>query len=225
VDALGTRHASLAIPVAYMVLRGLHRTYDPQIAAAAISDYVTALVAGTTYEQLADTPELAGYRQLHALRGKTGRQFLPSPESLFKLLFKRANWRSFDPIVDAYTLVSLQTRVSIGAHDLACLRLPVTLAPTVGGESLLTIGDTTPVTLSAGEYCYRDADGQLLGRMECRQAEATKVTAATRDVLFIVQGHAALGARELHAASLLLGQTLTELVGFADAIEGPLVIE
>ena len=61
--------------------------------------------------------------------------------------------------------------------------------------------------------------------MECRQAEATKVTAATRDLLFIVQGHAALGARELHAASLLLGQTLTELVGFADAIEGPLVLE
>jgi DNA/RNA-binding domain of Phe-tRNA-synthetase-like protein len=210
---IGERDPSLAIPVVFLVLRGFQRQQPPSRAAGAMADYLDTLLAETAGEALLDDPRLAGYRALHAARGKLGRQYLPSPESLFRLLFKRREWRSIDPLVDAYSLVSLQTRVSIGAHDLDCLRLPVQLAPTVGGEQLLVIGEDKALRLGSDEYVYRDADGQLLGRMECRQAVATRVTPATRNLLFILQGHAELRVPALRDAAQVLQDTLRALVG------------
>jgi len=155
----------------------------------------------------------AAYRDLHARIGKTGRQYLPSPESLFKQIFRRGGCRAIEPLVDACSLVALRTRVSIGAHDLARLSLPVRLARTVGDESLLPIGESAPLPLGAGEHAYRDAGGQMLGRMEIRQAAPICIGPATRDVLFIVQGHRALGAEVLRATAAELLGTLQRLVG------------
>jgi DNA/RNA-binding domain of Phe-tRNA-synthetase-like protein len=215
-----TRDAALAplrIPVAFLVLRAFERRRDPVGVTAACAAFVADLLAQTSLDAVAAEPALAGYRALHAQVGRTGRQYLPAPESLFRQIFKRGAWRAIDPLVDAYGLVSLRTRVSIGAHDLARLRLPVRLAVTGGGESLLAIGERTPVILGAGEYAYVDADGQLLGRMECRQAQATCVTPESRDLLFILQGHAALGAARLRAAAAELLDTLSGLVGDGSA--------
>lgn len=211
---LGEREAGLDIPVAFLLCRGLARDRSPALVQSVLDACVVDLLATTSYETLAATPELTGYRDLHASMGKTGRQYLAAPESLFKLLFKRREWRAVDPLVDAYTLVSLQTRVSIGAHDAARLSLPLRLQLTTGGERVQLIGEPSPIALTSGEYGYRDANGQLLGRMACRQAEATKVTAGTRDVIFILQGHAALDAQQLSAVADILTQGLADWVGF-----------
>ncbi len=205
--------AALDIPVAFLIVRGVARERPTAPLARACADFVADLLAGTAYEGVAAEPALAGYRELHQCIGRTGRQYLPSPESLFRQLFKRGSWRAIEPLVDAYSLVSLRTRVSIGAHDLARLKLPVRLAATRGGETLLPIGETTPLRLGAGEYAYFDADDRVLGRMECRQCDATRVTDATRDVLFILQGHRGLRGPELRAAATVLVDTLAELVG------------
>jgi len=156
---LGERDPSLEIPVAFLLVRGLTRERPAQGVERALADFVAEVLATSTYEALAATPELAGYRDLHARLGKTGRQYLAAPESLFKLMFKRGAWRAVDPLIDAYTLISLQTRVSIGAHDAARLRLPLRLQPTVGGERVLLIGEASPIALSAHEY-----DGLPAGR-------------------------------------------------------------
>jgi len=211
--SLGARDPALDIPVAFLLLRGLARDRPAHAIDRALARVVADLLATQSYEALAATRELAGYRELHARFGKTGRQYLAAPESLFKLLFKRGAWRAVDPLIDAYTLISLQTRVSIGAHDAQRLRLPLRLQPTVGGERVLLIGEANPSVLTANEYGYRDADGQLLGRMACRQAEATKVTADTRDVIFILQGHATLDAQQLRMTADKLAQAVVDWVG------------
>lgn len=209
---------ALEIPVVFVVARGVARSIDAAVGRAACAEFVATLLATTDYEAVAKAPRLAGYRALHAAVGKTGRQYLPSPESLFRMLFKRGHWRHLDPLVDAYSLVSLRSRVSIGAHDLARLSLPVALGATQGGECFVPIGDGAPLVLGAGEYAYRDAQGQILGRMEIRQAAATCVTATTRDVLFIVQGHAQLPASVLRATAVELVDTLRLLVGPIDEV-------
>jgi len=204
---------ALDIPVAFLVVRGLSRERPVAPLASACADFVAGLLAGTDYERVAAEPALAGYRELHARIGRTGRQYLPSPESLFRQLFKRRGWRAIETLVDAYSLVSLRTRVSIGAHDLARLRLPVRLAATRGGEVLLPLGETTPLRLGAGEYAYFDADDRVLGRMECRQCDGTRVGPATHDVLFILQGHGGLRAPALRAAADALLDALATYVG------------
>lgn len=210
---------ALDIPVVFVVARGVARTVPPARGREAAEAFVADLVARGDYAAVAAEPALAGYRALHARLGKTGRQYLPSPESLFKVLFKRREWRAIDPLVDAYTLVALRTRVSIGAHDLARLCLPVRLVPTQGGEPFLPIGESTLQTLGTNEYVYRDATGQVLGRMEIRQAAATCVTDTTRDVLFIVQGHAGLRLPTLRATVDELLATVRALVGPIDEVD------
>lgn len=211
--------AGLDIPVAFFTVRGIARERPAALLAAACADFVADLLATTSYENVAAEPALAGYRELHQLIGRTGRQYLPSPESLFKQLFRRGEWRAIEQLVDTCSLVSLRTRVSIGAHDLARLRLPVRLAPTRGDETLLPIGETTPLRLGAGEYAYFDADDRVLGRMECRQGDATRVTGGTREVLFILQGHRGLRGPELRATAAVLVDTLASLVGPFDTGE------
>jgi len=204
---------ALDIPVAFLVVRGITRAQPAAPLAQACAEFVAGLLAGSDYERIAAEPALAGYRELHARIGRTGRQYLPSPESLFRQLFRRGSWRAIDALVDAYGLVSLRTRVSIGAHDLARLTLPVRLAATRGDETLLPLGETTPLRLGAGEYAYFDADDRVLGRMECRQCAATRVTDATRDVLFILQGHRGLRGPALRAAAGALLDALATFVG------------
>jgi len=205
--------AALDIPVAFLTVRGIARERPSTLLAAACTDFVADLIATSNYEHVAAEPALAGYRELHQRIGRTGRQYLPSPESLFKQLFRRGSWRAIEPLVDTYSLVALRTRVSIGAHDLARLSLPVRLAPTRGDETLLPIGEATPLRLGAGEYAYFDADNRVLGRMECRQGDATRVTGDTREVLFILQGHRGLRGSQLRASAAVLVETLAELVG------------
>jgi DNA/RNA-binding domain of Phe-tRNA-synthetase-like protein len=203
----------LDIPVAFLIVRGFERTRPTAALAAACAGFVTELLAQRSLDELSAEAELAGYRELHTRIGRSGRQYLPSPESLFRQIYKRGAWRPIEPLVDAYSLVSLRTRVSIGAHDLTRLRLPVRLASTRGGEPFLPIGERTPRCLGAGEYAYLDADDLVLGRMECRQAQATCVGADTRDLLFILQGHAALPGARLRSAATELIDTLGDLVG------------
>ncbi len=192
------------IPVGFLEVYGVSITKPPAALASAIEAYVASLVASATSDKVLADPNLTGYQALHSTLGKTGRQWLPSPASVFKILFKRGGWRTLGPIIDCYSLVSLQTRVSIGAHDLAQMH---------GGEIVHLIGDDAPIAVSAGEYCYQDAGGALLGRMEIRQAAHSKVTDTTRDVFFIVQGHAALGLDAISATVDVLLDALKQYCG------------
>jgi DNA/RNA-binding domain of Phe-tRNA-synthetase-like protein len=193
------RATAYGIPAGFLVVRALTAQRDPAVLQAVVRAYLSQLLTNTTLEAVLKEPRLAGYRALHTMIGKTGRHFIPAPESQFRQLFKRGAWRSLGGLIDCYNLIALQTRVSIGAHDLAHLTLPVTLDSMAGGELLQAIGEASPVPLTRGEYAYRDAAGHLLGRLECRQSNHSRVTAATREVLFIVQGHAALGIADIRA--------------------------
>ncbi|MBI4694687.1 MAG: hypothetical protein HY749_11775 [Gammaproteobacteria bacterium] len=190
------------IPVGFLVLRGFDGTaFDPQFNEVRTA-YLAELLATTTLEDVLADSRLAGYQALHAAIGRTGRQFTPSPESLFRVLFKRgAPLPSILPLVDLYNHCALGRRISIGAHDLATLTPPVRLARFAAPARFLPMGETKEITVGAGEYGYVDGAGRVLCRLECRQAEHSKLTAATREPLLVIQGHAALGIEEIAAAA------------------------
>jgi DNA/RNA-binding domain of Phe-tRNA-synthetase-like protein len=93
------------------------------------------------------------------------------------------------PTVDLYNQWSLNSGLSIGAHDLQRLHLPVSLTLNQGSEPFQALGSSTELLLPSGEYAYIDARGQVLCRTECRQCAATALDAESTGVLFIVQSH------------------------------------
>ncbi len=135
-------------------------------------------------------PEVAAFQELHRRVGVKPRKEQSSIERLLLLALKRGELPAINSLVDAYNLVSLRTRCSLGAHDLDAISLPVTLRLLTGQESFTPLGEATPAAVIPGEYGYVDAANRLLCRLDVRQAEFSKVTENTRNVLLIVEGTA-----------------------------------
>ncbi len=75
------------------------------------------------------------------------------------------------------------------------------------------MGETRETTVGAGEYGYVDGAGRVLCRLECRQAEHSRITAATRDPLLVIQGNAAVGRDEVAATAVELQELLARWCG------------
>lgn len=134
-----------------------------------------------------------GFQALRQRIGRSLRRFPPSSLALFEQNRRHGQLRAISPVVDLYNQWSLNSGLSIGAHDLQSLRLPVRLTLTEGGEIFHPLGRAAnePVdSLPAGEYAYLDASDRVICRMEHRQAAASAVLPETSAVLLIVQGHA-----------------------------------
>jgi DNA/RNA-binding domain of Phe-tRNA-synthetase-like protein len=140
----------------------------------------------------ANNDVLRGFRLLHRAVG-ADRKMISSPENLIRIVQKRGTLPSIHPLVDLYNLVSLETQVALGAHDLARTPFPITLRQTTGAEPFWPLGASEPVRVPAGEYAYIDGTSEIICRLEARQVEKTKVTTGTMAAFVIIQGSAIAG--------------------------------
>lgn len=187
--------ADLGLKVIAFTLHGL----DNRTATARLQERLDSLRAGFDAEH-----SLSGQQGFHALReliGRTPSAFPPLPQALFERYLANGCLPGVSPLVDLYQQWSLNSGLSIWAHDLQRLRLPVSLALSRGGERFLVRQGLPAVHLPAGEYTYFDGDGQVLCRMEYLQSAATAVTAQTRSALLVIQGHAQTDNDYLYAVA------------------------
>lgn len=149
---------------------------------------------------VAGDPVLAGFRALHDRIGRSNRRFPASAEALVLLFQRRGIVPRISPVVDVYNAVSLETRLSLGAHDTARVSGDIVLGMTRGGESFRPLGEAEASVLGAGEYAYMDDADRVICRLEHRQCEETKVTPDTHTAFFILQGNAATGRAVLESS-------------------------
>jgi DNA/RNA-binding domain of Phe-tRNA-synthetase-like protein len=135
-------------------------------------------------------PEVQPFHELLRRVGANPRRDQNSVERLLTFAFKRGDLPAINSLVDAYNLVSLRSGLSLGAHDIARIAPPVTLRLLTGTESFLPLGGSEPVAVTAGEFGYVDGQNRLLCRLDVVQADFSKVTKATRNVIVIVEGTA-----------------------------------
>lgn len=173
------------------------------------------IIAGLTAESIAADRRLIGFRAIHTKIGKTGKRWLSSPENMLNQVLRSKRFPSISPIVDVYNYVSLKTRLSLGAHDLARTDGNITLRLLNGSERFVPLGGTVADRVQAGEYGYCDDSNEVLCRLEVRQVEKTKVTPETTDCFFIVQGNEETDDACLDAATNELGAVLVRFCGGA----------
>lgn len=136
-------------------------------------------------------PEVLAFQDILRRVGVNPRREQPSVERLLTSILKRGDLPAINSLVDAYNLVSIRSRCSLGAHDLDRIRLPVELRMLTGRETFTPLGSESPLTLPPTEFAYVDADQRVLCRLDILQAEFSKVTTATRNALLIVEATAA----------------------------------
>ena len=197
---LEDRIADAGIRVAYLVVAGLNNGAGDDAFTDVYQSLQASIVRHESLAAVRADPRIAGYRNLHDAFGVTDATMTPSPESIFRVLFEHKALRPINLLVDIYNYVSLKFRISAGAHDLAKVPDSVELVTTRGDERFMPLGRSKPQPIPPGEYAYKDGDGEVLCRLECRQSDKTKIQLATTDALFILQGHAGTPKTAVSAA-------------------------
>ena len=131
-----------------------------------------------------------GFRTLRQTTGRSPCRYPCSIESLTRYLQRHRSLPHINLIVDIYNLVSLVTRLTLGAHDLDHVDGNITLGLTQGNEPFYPSGGHQAESVETGEYCYQDESGQILCRLDYKQCDRSKISLSTTRCLFIIQGHA-----------------------------------
>jgi DNA/RNA-binding domain of Phe-tRNA-synthetase-like protein len=151
---------------------------------------------------LRSSPEIQGLYAVFRAVGVKPRRQPPSIEKLIQYALRKGDLPVVNNLVDAYNLMSVRTNLSMGAHDLDRIELPVTLTTFTGNESFIPLGmgGESSQAVRAGEFGYVDAAGRVLCRLDVLQAEFSKVTAETRNALLIIEATASVAVDRLRRA-------------------------
>lgn len=136
-------------------------------------------------------PILEGFNILHDKTGVRRRKNIPASENLIKLLRKHGGMNPINKAVDIYNIVSMDTKLALGAHDIDKVDGNVTLKFTDGTERFQPLGVDAPIPIAPHEYSYIDDSNEVLCRLEIRQVLKTLVTEETTNIFYIVQGNEA----------------------------------
>ncbi|MBR1749839.1 MAG: hypothetical protein IJ740_03005 [Ruminococcus sp.] len=169
-------------------------------------------------------PILEGFNILHDNVGVKRRKNIPASENLIRLLVKRKEVFYINLAVDIYNLISLESKLALGAHNIDKTDGDVTLRFTDGTERYVPLGQSEPVTIAAHEYCYCDDSNEVLCRLEIRQVNKTAVDENTTNIFYIVQGNAATPDELLTETAQRIIDTTTKYCGGSGHIVVPEVI-
>jgi len=168
------------------------------------------LAAHWKNRSISSHPAIEEYHRVHKLFEVT--QELPAPEKLINYIRRNKDLTASGAVVDCYNIVSARTLLSIGAHDLASLSLPVTLRVATAQDSFVALGETKPQSL-AGEYAYIDSKNSIICRLDVLQCEPTKTTSDSQDIAFFLQGNRHISAATLLKGVWLLAEMLVNFCG------------
>jgi DNA/RNA-binding domain of Phe-tRNA-synthetase-like protein len=209
----------LGVNVAIVVIKGMKNVKE-NIDFNNYKDEVLNKVKVNLSEEIINNDEtLKGFWTLHERIGKTSKKDMSSPENLLNMLLINGSIPSINLIVDIYNLVSAETKLALGAHDLDKINGNVSLRLTDGTENFLPIGYSKPKPISKGEYSYIDDNNDILCRMEVRQVEKTKVLETTTSCMYIVQGNENTSNEQIkEAVDMLIDLTKKYCGGTAEII-------
>ncbi len=163
-------------------------------------------------DTLKDEPRLRAYRDFFWRMGIDPTKVRPAAEALLRRVLQGRPIPRINTLVDAYNLASMETRIALAALDLARVRGELRMRPARAGETFLGIGMASPLALAGTEVVVEDRD-QLVAIYPYRDAKASKVTHATRDVLFLVCGVPGIPPEALRQASDVTAEFVTRFCG------------
>lgn len=143
---------------------------------------------GLTTDQLGQYPEIVSYRDLYKKMGIDWHSRRPSPEALLRRIALKKGLYTINTCVDAYNLVVMKNRVSVGAFDLDMLSMPTIMRFAKSGEEILLLGDNDSTKYTEKELAYFDQKGGFNIDFNFRDSQRTAVQMDTKNLYINVDG-------------------------------------
>ena len=156
---------------------------------------------------------IEGFYELHQAVGVSRRKNLPASENLIKLLIKRNDLVHINKAVDIYNIISIDSKLCLGAHDIDKVSGNVRLKITDGTEKFIPLGSEEAKPVASGEYSFVDDDNDIICWLDIRQVDKTKVTESSKNVLYLVIGNKENTYEELEKVANEIIETTTKYCG------------
>ena len=194
-----------------IVASGLRPGPSDEATDALLTDAELAAKAALSEAGLADFPQIAAWRDAYQAFGAKPKRTRPSVEALLRRV--DTGLPRIDRLTDLYNAVSVKHLLPVGGEDVRGYAGPARLARARGDEPFDTVKDGQPVTErpEPGEVIWRDDAGVTCRCWNWRQCVRTRITYATVDAVFILDGLGTLGADGLAAAGEELAGHLARL--------------
>jgi DNA/RNA-binding domain of Phe-tRNA-synthetase-like protein len=163
-------------------------------------------------EKLKDRPVLKAYRDFFWKIGVDPTKIRPAAEALIRRIVAGKPLPRINTLVDAYNLASVKTEIAIAALDADRLRGDLKMRFSAEGEGFLGIGMNKPVRLRGGEIVVEDEE-KLVAVYPYRDAEDSKVTEATRNIILLFCGVPGINKDKLTEAMTVASSFIIRFCG------------
>lgn len=180
---------ALGVKIKAVVIEGINNKEISEEYEAWRKEKVASLIEKYKDYDIKADPIIEGFYELHQEVGVPRRKNLPASENLIRLLTKREELISINKAVDIYNILSIESKLCLGAHDIDKVDGNVTLKITDGTEKFLPLGSEELKPVKAGEYSFVDDNNDVVCWLDIRQVDKTKVTEDSKNVLYLIIGN------------------------------------
>ncbi len=165
-----------------------------------------------TLDQLREEPVFRAYRDFFWRVGVDPTKTRPAAEALIRRVLRGRPIPKINTFVDSYNLASIVSTIPLAAFDLDGLSGGLLMREAVEGETFVGISMEKPVILRGGETVVEDGE-KLVAIYPYRDADESKITMETEDVLLMVCGVPNIGGDTLKDASRIALDYVTRFCG------------
>jgi len=138
-------------------------------------------------ESLKDMPTFRFYRDFFWRIGVDPTKNRPAAEALIRRILGGGSIPNINTLVDSYNLASIETEIALAAFDSGKINGELLMRSSKIGEKFEGIGMARPMTFQGGEVVVSDSE-KLIAVYPYRDAEDTKVTESTVDIILMICG-------------------------------------
>lgn len=151
-------------------------------------------------KKVKEEPDILPYREAFRVLGMNPNKYLCSIEALFTRIAKGKGVPRINPAVDLGNAISLKYTLPMGAHDLSGGSEDICIRFAQQGDTFLPFGSEAEETPDLGEVIYAVGHQVRTRRWTWRQSEHGKITAASTDIFFPIDGFADFNRERVLAA-------------------------
>ena len=169
-----------------------------------------------TLETVKNHPTFRAYRDFFWSIKIDPTKIRPAAEALIRRILAGKKLPCINTLVDAYNLASITGRIALATFDADRLHGDLLMRFAEEGEQFVGIGMQKPLVLKGGEILVSD-EKKLVAIYPYRDADNTKVTEKTENIMMLVCGVPGIPKQDLENASQL---ALNNITRFCDGKKG-----